>query len=313
MKFKPLSTKGIKTYSLKKRRSKVSVAHLASLPASGGTVKEFMRTLPDVLGARDLRGAASAVVRARRRDRTVAMGLGAHVIKVGLSPLIVDLMERGVVSSVAMNGAGIVHDFELAYSGTTSEDVDRELLTGRFGMAEETGKILNNAVKRGARKGHGIGRAVGELIARSRYPHKDLSILGAGARLGIPVTVHVAIGTDIIHLHPSMDGAATGLASERDFKLFASIVSGLEGGVYLNIGSAVILPEVFLKALTLARNLGHKVRNLTTVNMDFIQHYRPATNVVRRPTLRGGRGYALTGHHEIMVPLLYAAIIEGLG
>lgn len=312
MKFKPISSKGIKTYSIRKRKSKVSVAQIASLPERGGSLKDFLSALPDILGAKDLQAVARAVLRANQREKTVSLGIGAHVIKVGLSPLIVDLMERGVVTSVAMNGAGIVHDFELAYAGSTSEDVEKELLEGRFGMADETGRLLNNAIKRGVKKGRGIGRSVGEMILDSDFPHRDLSILAAGARLGVPVTVHVAIGADIIHLHPAMDGGATGLGSQRDFKLFASVVGSLEGGVYINVGSAVVLPEVFLKALTLARNLGHRVKNFTTVNMDFIQHYRPAVNVVSRPTRKGGKGYSLTGHHEIMVPLLYAAIIEGL-
>jgi hypothetical protein len=312
MRFKPLKTKGIRTYSIKGRKSKVGLAQIAALPRMGGSLMDFLDSLPDILGARDLKAVTGAVLRAHLRKKTVCLGIGAHVVKVGLSPLIIDLIERGIVTAVAMNGAGIVHDFELAYAGWTSEDVDTGILKGRFGMAGETGRLLNNAIKRGVKKGHGIGRSAGEMILRSRYPNKDLSILAAGARCGVPVTVHVAIGSDIIHIHPAMDGAATGLGSQRDFSLFASVVSSLEGGVYINIGSAVILPEVFLKALTLARNLGRRVQNLTTVNMDFIQHYRPVTNVLRRPTQKGGKGYALTGHHEIMVPLLYAAIIEGV-
>ena len=312
MKIKPLSSKGIRTYSIRKRKSKVSVADLAKIPERGGTFRDFFDSLPDILGAKDFKDVVAAIVLARKKRKTIAIGMGAHVIKTGLSPLIIDLMERGVINSVSMNGAGIVHDFELAYLGSTSEDVDSELGSGAFGMAEETGSLINKAIKMGAKKGFGIGRSVGEMIEKSRYPYKCLSILAAGARLGIPVTVHVAIGTDIVHIHPQMDGAATGKASLADFKLFAGVVSALEGGVYLNIGSAVIMPEVFLKAITLSRNLGHKVKNFTTVNMDFIQHYRPITNVVRRPTMGGGKGFRLTGHHEIMVPLLYAAIVEGL-
>lgn len=312
MKFKPLSSKGIRTYSIKKRKSKVSVADLAKIPEKGGTFKDFLDSLPNILGVKDFKDVVAAIIEARQKRRTIAIGMGAHVIKTGLSSLIIDLMERGVVNSVSMNGAGIVHDFELAYSGNTSEDVDSELGSGAFGMAEETGSFINKAIKNGAKKGLGIGRAVGEMIEKSGYPYKSLSILAAGARLDVPVTVHVAVGTDIVHIHPQMDGATTGSASLKDFQLFAGVVSSLEGGVYINIGSAVIMPEVFLKALTLSRNLGHKVKNLTTVNMDFIQHYRPVTNVVRRPTMGGGRGFRLTGHHEIMVPLLYAAIVEGL-
>ncbi|MBI5903499.1 MAG: hypothetical protein HZB84_08475 [Deltaproteobacteria bacterium] len=309
-KFKPISTKGLKTYPLRERKSKVLVQDFAGLPEKGGSMRGFLDSLPDILAAKDLKAVAGAIVAAHKGGKTIALGIGAHVIKVGLGPVIIDLMERGVVSSIAMNGACVVHDFETAYAGTTSEDVDSELGKGAFGMAEETGRLLNKAIKKGAKKG--LGRAVGEMIARSKFPHKDCSVLAAAFRHGIPATVHVAIGTDILHIHPSMDGRATGEATTVDFKLFASVVAALEGGVYLNIGSAVILPEVFLKALTLVRNLGHEVNDFTTVNMDFIQHYRPLTNVVRRPTMGGGRGFRLTGHHEIMVPLLYAAVIEGM-
>ncbi|HEY4706171.1 MAG TPA: hypothetical protein VII64_01845 [Thermodesulfobacteriota bacterium] len=311
MKFKPISSKGLKTYSIRQRKSKVSVGDFATPARKGALFSEFLSSLPNILAAKDLLEVASKVVHAHRDGKTVALGMGAHVIKVGLSPLIIDLMERGVVTSIAMNGACVVHDFESAYAGCTSEDVDAELGGGTFGMAEETGRILNQAIKKGAKKG--LGRAVGEMIARSRFPHRDKSIIAAGARLGVPITVHVALGTDILHIHPQMDGRATGEASIVDFRIFSSVVASLEGGIYINIGSAVILPEVFLKAITLVRNLGHDVKNFSTVNMDFIQHYRPLTNVVRRPTMGGGQGYRLTGHHEIMVPLLYGAIMEGLG
>jgi hypothetical protein len=237
------------------------------------------------------------------------LGMGAHSIKVGLNPVIIDLMERGIITSLALNGAGIIHDFELAFIGQTSEDVDKEILSGAFGMAEETGSMLNQAIS-SAGKDEGIGAAVGRMIQAGDFPYKDKSLLAAGLRLDIPVTVHVAIGTDIIHMHPSFDGRATGEASHSDFLTFCSLVSELEGGVYINLGSAVLLPEIFLKAVTLVRNLGQPLRHFTTVNMDFVQHYRPNTNVVRRPTQGGGRGFAITGHHEIMFPLLAAAIIE---
>lgn len=312
-KFKPISNKGLKTYSLKGRKSKVSVRDFAKPFNPGGTFKDFLNSFSNILAADNLKQIASSIVAAHKNGKPVAVGMGAHVIKVGLSPIIIDLMERRIVNAVAMNGACIVHDFESAYAGMTSEDVDAELGKGEFGMAEETGKLLNGTIKNGVQKGWGIGKSVGEMINNSKYPYKHLSILAAGARLGIPVTVHVALGTDIIHIHPQMDGKATGEGSIRDFNLFAGVVANLEGGVYLNIGSAVLLPEVFLKALTLVRNLGHKVERFTTVNMDFIQSYRPLTNVVRRPTKNGGKGYTLTGHHEIMVPLLAAAIKEGLG
>ncbi len=308
-KFKPVSSRGLKTYSIRDRLSKVSVGDFAGVPRKGGGFKDFLDTLPGILAARDFKEVVAAVRGAHENGKTVALGMGAHVIKVGVGPLIIDLIERGVIDAVAMNGACVVHDFETAFAGCTSEDVDSVLTSGAFGMAEETGRMLNQAIKKGAVSG--LGRAVGEMIERSRFPYKDKSILAAGARCGIPVTVHVALGTDILHIHPQMDAGATGEASMRDFRLFSSVVAALERGVYLNVGSAVILPEVFLKALTLVRNLGHRVENFSTVNMDFIQGYRPLTNVVRRPTEGGtGKGYRLTGHHEIMVPLLYAALIE---
>lgn len=309
-KFEPVSTEGVKTYSIKDRPSKVKVEDFASPVGAGSTVEEFLEGLPGILGASDLLEVARTVARCHREDKTVAVGMGAHVIKVGCGPLIIDLMERGVINAVAVNGACVVHDFETAYAGKTSEEVDTVLGAGEFGMAEETGTLLNQAINEGEEKG--LGRAVGEMIEGSDFPHKDKSIFAAGARLGIPVTVHVALGTDILHIHPAMSGAATGEATMHDFRLFAGVVSGLGGGVFINIGSAVIMPEVFLKALTLARNLGNEVEGLTTVNMDFKQHYRPLTNVVKRPTQGTGRGISLTGHHEIMVPLLYAAVSEEL-
>ncbi|MEK6713229.1 MAG: hypothetical protein AABY41_03435 [Nitrospirota bacterium] len=313
MKFKPLSAKKLKTYSIKSRKSKVNISDFAKPAQAGKTFYDFLNSLPNILAVKDLREIASLIASAYNNNKIVIAAMGAHVIKVGLSPVIIDLMEQGIIHAVALNGACIVHDFEIAFAGMTSEDVDAELSKGTFGMAEETGKYLNNAIKKGVKKGWGIGKSVGEMIENSNYPYKKLSILAAGARLGIPVTVHVGVGTDIIHLHTQMDGKATGEGSYRDFKLFAGVVSKLDEGVYLNIGSAVILPEVFLKAITLVRNLGYAVQNITTVNMDFIQHYRPLTNVVRRPTRDGtGKGYTLTGHHEIMVPLLSAAIFEEL-
>jgi hypothetical protein len=300
----------IKTYSLKDRTSKVKLDELASPHRKGGSFADFAASLPGILGAQQLREVAAAIVQARKDGRPVMLGMGAHAIKVGLNPVIIDLLERRIVTSLHLNGAGIIHDFELAFVGQTSEDVDREILSGAFGMAEETGSMINGAVRDGAGRGWGIGKSVGNLVQSGNFPYRDKSLLAAGERLGVPVTVHVAFGTDIIHMHPSFDGKATGEAGQRDFHAFCSLVSGLEGGVYLNLGSAVLLPEIFLKAVTLCRNLGHTLKHFTTVNMDFIQHYRPNTNVVRRPTHGGGRGYALTGHHEIMFPLLAALVIE---
>jgi hypothetical protein len=252
----------------------------------------------------------SAIAAAHENRKTTVMAMGAHVIKVGLNPVVIDLMERGVVTAVAMNGAGIIHDTELAMTGSTSEDVAAALEDGSFGMATETGVFLSDAVALAGKKGYGLGRAVGQTIVDAGLPMREHSILAAGARLGIPVTVHVAMGTDIVHMHPSFDPEAAGGASHRDFRLFASVIATLEQGVYLNVGSAVLLPEVFLKAVTLVRNLGHRLEKFTAVNMDFIQHYRPMTNVVNRPTLQGGRGLSLTGHHEIMLPLIAAGVID---
>jgi hypothetical protein len=262
-----------------------------------------------------LRAVAGAIAHAHRKGRPVVVGIGAHVIKVGLTPILVHWMEQGVVTAVAMNGAGIIHDFELALMGHTSEEVDAEIDEGRFGMAEETGSILNEAIALGYNNGQGLGEAVGCYIngSKGRFPNRGTSVLAAGAKLGLPVTVHVAVGTDIIHMHPAADGAAIGATSLLDFRRLAAVVSQMEGGVYLNIGSAVVLPEVFLKTVSLGRNLGHSLSNITTVNMDFLSHYRPLTNVVRRPTQKGGKGYSLIGHHEIMLPLLVAAVAEELG
>ena len=238
--------------------------------------------------------------------------MGAHPIKVGLSPLIIDFMERGIIDALALNGAGIIHDFELAYMGETSEDVAASLKDGSFGMGEETGAFINAAIIEGTRLNLGVGAAVGNAIVKNHLPYRRLSILATASRLGIPVTCHIAIGTDIIHMHPKADGKALGDCSLRDFRTLTSVVATLGGGVYLNFGSAVILPEVFLKAVSLARNLGNAVENLTTVNLDFLQHYRPLTNVVSRPTLQTGKGYQITGHMEIMVPLLFGAVLEEL-
>ena len=307
-----LDRRKARTYPLQKRPSKVQIESLPQPLEAGLSFAGFLERLPNILAGEDLRKAADAIALARRKGRSVALGMGAHPIKVGLSPMIIDLMERGILTSVALNGAGIIHDFEMAASGKTSEDVGPGLDRGKFGMARETGAVLNKTIRQGAKKGLGIGEAVGQQIARGRYPHRDRSILAAGARLGIPVTVHVAIGTDIIHMHPSADGAAIGEGSMRDFHRLTEVVAGLTRGVYLNLGSAVILPEVFVKALNLARNLGHRVKPLTTVDLDFIRHYRPGVNVVNRPTAAGGTGLRITGHHELLFPLLIGAVLENL-
>lgn len=303
---------GLRRYPVGERSSIFSLPHAARLYEKGDSFRDFTRKLPDVLGARDLHSVAGAVADAVRARKPVILGMGAHPIKLGLSPVIADLAERGIVTAIAMNGACIVHDFEVAFTGRTSEDVGKELADGSFGMALETGTLVNRAINDGVKAGYGIGEAVGRFIGSSDFPHRDRSLLAAAVTKGIPVTVHVAVGADIVHMHPEADGAMIGEGSLRDFRIFTSVVTGLEGGVYINLGSSVILPEVFLKALSVARNLGHTVNRITTINMDFIQHYRPRENVLKRPCSSGGRSFALTGHHEIMLPLLTAMILEEL-
>jgi hypothetical protein len=308
-----LDLKGIKTSSLQKRKSKVDVSHFASPLSAGSTFTGFLDSLPQFLAVEAFNEVVSRVVAAVKGDRMVLLGMGAHPIKVGLNPIIINLMERGVIRGVAMNGAGIVHDVEIAMAGKTSEEVEEGLGAGLFGTAKETAEFINAALKEGQGEGWGCGKAIGRVLQDSEgIPYRGQSICAAAFRLDIPLTVHVAIGTDVVHIHPSTDGSILGEMTYRDFRLFASLVAALEGGVYINVGSAVIMPEVFLKALSAARNLGHRVEDFVTLNMDFIQHYRPTQNVVQRPTAKGGRGFALTGHHEIMVPLLAAAVIEGL-
>lgn len=308
----PIDVSRVRTVPLARRRSLVMSAALGRPVRSKMTVRGLVDGLPDILAARDLRTAATRIANAIRRGRPVVLGMGAHAIKVGLGPLIVDLIERRRLAAVAMNGAGLVHDFELAWGGRTSEDVGPGLNDGTFGMARETGEFLNRAAAEAAAENGGLGCAVGNAILEARLPFRRISILAAAARLEVPATAHVALGTDIVHMHPSADGAAIGAASMRDFHLLAGVVSRLGGGVYINLGSAVVLPEVFVKALNLARNLGHPVRDLTTIDMDFNRHYRPGVNVVSRPTAAGGTGIHLTGHHEIMFPLLWAAVEDTL-
>ena len=311
--FTPLDLSKVKTYSVKDRRSKVSLSDFSRPYKTGSSFVQFLEGLPQVLAAQGLRQVAAALAQAKRQGRVIIVGMGAHPIKVGLSPLLIQLMEEGFIQCLAMNGAGIIHDLELALAGKTSEEVEEGLQGGAFGMALETSTLLNEFISWGTQNGLGMGEAIGRRIQTGDFPHRQYSLLAAGARLGIPVTVHVAVGTDIIHMHPSVNGGALGEGSLRDFRKLASVVAQLGNGVYLNIGSAVILPEVFLKALTLARNLGHTVQDLTTINMDFIQHYRPTTNVVKRPTQQSGQGFTLIGHHEIMLPLLVAALLEESG
>jgi len=303
----------VKTYPLKSRTSKTRAEDFGRPSDPGGSVSAFIDSLPRILAAADFKAVVRAIVEAKRRDGGIVWGLGAHVIKTGLGPVVIDLMERGFVSAIATNGAAVIHDFEVALVGATSEDVDEALGPGRFGMAEETGRLLNGAIADGVGAGLGIGQAVTRFLGAKEPQFARSSILAAAARLQIPVTVHVAIGTDIIHMHPAASGAALGEGSLRDFRYFVSNVARLERGVYLNCGSAVVLPEVFLKAVALARNRGIALAELTTVNLDFVQLYRPQTNVVKRPTAGTGRGYSLVGHHEIMIPLLAAAVVAAAG
>jgi hypothetical protein len=310
---KPISLEGVRTISLAERPSKVTLDLVGRPWERGRSFSEFLRRLPQILAGTEFMEVAEAVAGASCRKRMVLLGMGAHPIKVGLSPIIIDLMERGVLSGVAMTGAGIIHDAEIALAGRTSEDVAAALADGSFGMSRETAEFLNRAISHHREREQGLGSLVGQALLGSGAPHVSRSILAAGARIGSPVTVHVALGADTIHLHPSVDPGATGQASHLDFRILARLVASLEEGVYLNLGSAVLLPEVFLKALALVRNLGYRVERFTTVNMDFQRHYRPRVNVVERPALKGGKGYELIGHHEIMVPLLAAAVIELLG
>jgi hypothetical protein len=300
----------VRTYPLQSRASKAKREDFGRPCEPGARIGQLLESLPNILAAADLRAVVRAMVEAKKEKAGIVWGLGAHVLKTGLGPILIDLMERGFVSAVATNGAAVIHDFEIALVGSTSEDVDEALGPGRFGMAEETGRLLNEAITEGVEKGLGLGQAVGEFFTNRKPPFAEISVLAAAARLKIPVTTHVAIGTDITHMHPAASGRAIGEGSLRDFRYFVSNVARLERGVYLNCGSAVVLPEVFLKAVALARNRGVTFAGLTTVNLDFVRLYRPLTNVVMRPTSGSGRGYSLLGHHEIMIPLLAAALVD---
>jgi hypothetical protein len=301
----------VHTYPLASRVSKARVEDFGRPVTRNASFRAWFDSLPAILGARDIRRVAGAIVQAKRRNGGILWGLGAHVIKTGVSPVLIDLMERGYVSALALNGAGIIHDFEVALSGATSEDVDDALGPGRFGMAEETGRLLNEAIRRGADEKLGFGQSVARWLAEQNPAHGSSSLVVTAHRLGIPVTVHVAIGTDIIHMHPAASGAAIGDTSLRDFRYLTSVVARLGGGVYLNCGSAVILPEVFLKAVALVRNQGIALDDLTTVDLDFVRMYRPQTNVVTRPVAgTTGTGISLVGHHEILIPLIAAAVID---
>ena len=312
MSRKPIDLSALNTYSVHDRFSKVTVDQFARTVGAGATVRDLLASLPGQFAGVDFPELIERLATAHENGKPIIIGMGAHVIKVGLNPLLIDLMERSIITGIALNGAGIVHDTEIAMVGRTSEDVAQVLGSGAFGAAKETGEEVNAAINRGAAKGIGLGQAMGEYLTERKFPYNNMSLLAQAHRLGVPVTVHVAIGTDIVHIHPTADGAAIGRTSHYDFRLFCTLISELEGGVYLNIGSAVLLPEVFLKAITVGRNLGHQVENFTTANFDFIRHYRPMTNVVNRPTAGGGKGFNFTGHHELMIPLLAAGLLDRL-
>jgi deoxyhypusine synthase len=312
--IKPINPGRASTRPLARLSRKVERSQFARGLSAGATMREFFAALPGTLAAADLGELARRIASARRAGRTFLMLTGAHPLKVGLSPLICGMLRDGVLSAIATNGAAIVHDFELAFAGRTSEDVGAGLADGSFGMAEETGAFLNRAARLAADEGRGLGETIGREIVRARLPYRDVSVFAAAYRAGAPATVHVAVGADIVHMHPAADGAAIGKATMTDFHRLASVVATLGRGVVLNLGSAVVMPEVFLKALNLARNLGRRVEGFCAADMDFIRQYRARINVVERPTAggKGARGIALTGHHEIMFPLLAAAIREEL-
>jgi hypothetical protein len=307
----PLNLDGVKTYPLATRSSKVTTGDFARPLGEDASLKEFLNSLPDILAVRSLRQLAQQIRRARLLHKPIIWGIGGHVVKTGMSPIIIDLMRRGFVTAIAANGSVLVHDAEIALVGSTSEDVDATLGAGAFGAADETGKLLNASARSGLKNRTGLGEALGHALVESNPPYKDFSLLCAAYDLRVPFTAHVTIGADIANFHPSADGAALGETTHTDFRLLAEMVRRMDGGgVYLNLGSAVVLPEIFLKAVTLVRNLGHQLSDITTSNFDFIQSYRPLTNVVRRPVADGaGRGYSITGHHELTIPLLAAELL----
>jgi hypothetical protein len=309
---KPLSFDGLKTVPLAARGGKVQVEHFARPFVKGGGVTQLLESFPDILAGAAFRGVVDALQQAKAGRRAILWGLGGHVVKCGLGGILLDLMSRGWVTALVMNGAASIHDFEIALAGQTSEYVEAVLPDGRFGAAEETGREMNAGISAGSLDGLGMGESLGRHLEKLRSPFAAHSLLAGAYGAALPVTVHVAIGTDTPHTHPQADGAAIGATSHRDFQLLCSLVRKLDdGGVYLNLGSAVVLPEVFLKAVSVVRNLGYPLANFTTVNFDFLQHYRPRVNVVERPHVRsGGHGFAITGHHEIMIPMLAAALVE---
>jgi hypothetical protein len=306
----PVDLSSVKTYPLKERKNKVKVSDFASPAFADCTLKDFLAGLPNILAGDNFRQIISAIAIAYKNSKPIIAMLGGHVVKCGLAPVLISMMEKGIITGIAMNGATSIHDFEIALTGETSEDVADNIEKGVFGMWEETGSLINDTIKQGQKRNIGMGQALGEKLLEIKAPYNNVSLLASAFSLNIPATIHVAIGTDIIHQHPSADGSAIGQTSFTDFRIFVSEIANLDGGVLLNFGSAVIMPEVFLKALSIARNLGYNVEKFITANFDMFQHYRPIENVVKRPTSMGGKGYSITGHHEIMIPLLAYAIMD---
>jgi len=308
-KIKPLSPEDLKTYPLRSRKNKVDIKSFAQALAPNEFFVQFVNSLPDVLAGKDFKEFISLMGQAKKKNKAIIFALGAHVIKVGLNPVLIDLMEEGWVTALVFNGAGIIHDFEIAFSGQTSEDVEDQIKEGRFGMGQETAEMLNEAINSGEERGLGLGETVGEMLSASDFPYKHMSLLASAYALNIPVTVHVAIGTDTIHFHPQAKGDVLGKLSLKDFFLLCALLEKLEGGgVFMNIGSAVVLPEVFLKALSFVRNRGKRLEDFSTAAFDFIHHYRPHQNVVKRPHGNKGKGFYFIGHHELLIPLLAASL-----
>ena len=314
-KAKEANLADVRTVPVLRRPNKVSADEFAKPPAGDRSFHAFVESLPDILVARDFKRVVDAVVNATKKRRAVIVMLGGHIVKTGLAPLLVTLMERRVITHVAMNGSAAIHDYEISRFGGTSEDVATGLKDGTFGMADETGREMNEAFVAGMQAELGMGASLQARLAQSELAEPDLSVLLGAAKHDVPVTVHAALGAEIIHQHPAANGAAIGDTSHRDFRILASSIEGLhDGGVVLNLGSAVIMPEVFLKALTIARNLGGgKPQDFVTCDLDMLRHYRPRMNVVQRPTLQSGKGYEITGHHELMIPLLVWAVLDRLG
>ncbi|MEW6684948.1 MAG: hypothetical protein AB1393_01920 [Candidatus Edwardsbacteria bacterium] len=308
MKTRRLDFKKLKTISIQQRISKISLKDFAFPSEAENSLATFFENLPKILAGKSFLEIARAIVLSHQKKKPVLLMMGAHPIKCGLSPIIIDLVQKRIISGIALNGAGAIHDFEIAMWGKTSENVEEEITKGRFGMTKETAILMNKAIKRGAQSRFGLGEVLGKFLVNKKAPFANFSLLCCAWQNKVPISIHVAIGTDVIHCHPSVDAKALGQVTFRDFQLFCKEITDLEEGVVLNVGSAVILPEVFIKALSVARNLGYQVRNFTAANFDMIQHYRPNINVVQRPTAQGGSGYSITGHHELMIPLLAAAI-----